>query len=116
MSNLSNKTIWEYVKDGKEIDSLLKDVPDEFFKKIKSYIGDLKYAHYSIYNHCGKHHDYFRYGKYNDVYPEPTKKEFAEFVFKNNDKKLHSVMFLIWDGKDPDQAIWKLLKPEYERL
>jgi hypothetical protein len=62
-------------------------------------------------------HDYFRYGKYNDVDPEPTKSEFAKFVQTNiNKRELHSVMFAMWDRKDYSQIIWKLIKPKYEKL
>ena len=62
-------------------------------------------------------HDGFRYGKYGDKEVEPTKKEFAEFVQRNFDKKgLQAVMFAMWDKKDYSSIIWKLIKPKYEKL
>jgi RNA ligase len=117
MTQVSTTSIWEVLSNGDDIDTLLKDVPDEFYKKVKSYVGELKYSHFQISEYCGKHHDSYRYGKYGDKEVEPTKKEFAEFVQKNFDKKeLHAVMFSMWDKKDYSPIVWKLIKPKYEKL
>ena len=116
MTQVSTTSIWEVLSSGDDINEILKDVPDEFFHKIKVYARDLKYDHFQISEYCGKMHDGFRYGKFGDVDPEPTKKEFAEFVQKYVKKELHSVMFSMWDKKDYSQIIWKLIKPKYEKL
>jgi RNA ligase len=117
MTQVSTTSIWEVLSNGDDIDALLKDVPDEFYKKVKSYMGELKYSHFQISEYCGKYHDSYRYGKYGDKEVEPTKKEFAEFVQRNFDKKeLHAVMFSMWDKKDYSSIIWKLIKPKYEKL
>ena len=116
MTNVSTTGIWECLKNGDDVLELMKEVPDEFYKKIKSYVKDLRYAHYSISEYCGKMHDGFRYGKYGDVDPEPTKKEYAEFVMKNIKEGLRGVMFQMWDKKDYDETIWKLIRPEFKKL
>jgi hypothetical protein len=96
---------------------LVDRVPDEFDKWVKSQVNNLKYGHYSVYEYCGKAHDYFRYGKYNDVDPEPSKKEFAEHLKKVVDPNLHAIMFAIWDRKieKTNELIWKLIKPKYSK-
>jgi RNA ligase len=116
MTNVSTTGIWECLKNGDDVLELMKEVPDEFYIKIKSYVKDLRYAHYSISEYCGKMHDGFRYGKYGDVDPEPSKKEYAEFVMKNIKDGLRGVMFQMWDKKDYDETIWKLIKPEFKKL
>lgn len=116
MTNVSTTGIWEMLSNGDDVLELLKDVPDEFYTKIRDYVGTLKFSHYYIFNSCGKTHDYFRYGKYNDVEVEPTKKEYAEYVKNNVDSQYHSVMFAIWDNKNYDKIIWNILKPEFEKL
>ena len=115
LTNVTARTVWEYLKDGKPVDELVERVPDEFDKWLKNTISNLRYAHFSIGERCGKTHDYFRYGKYGDVYPEPTKKEFAEHVMKYVDAPLRSVCFAMWDGKPYDDIVWKLLKPKSEK-
>jgi RNA ligase len=115
MTNVTTTSVWEYLKNGEDVLELLKDVPDEFYNKIKSYVKDLRYAYFQISERAGKLHDGFRYGKYGDVDPEPTKKEFAEFVLKR-EKILHPVMFAMWDKKDYSEIIWNLIRPEFKKL
>jgi len=116
LTNISNKDIWEYLKDNKPFDELLERVPDEFNDWVKTTVRDLKYACYQLRETAGKLHDGFRYGKFNDRDPEPSKKEFAEFVNKQQ-KVLHSIMFAMWEKNNPkvDEIIWKLVKPKYSK-
>jgi hypothetical protein len=81
------------------------------------YVLDLRYSYLSYSEYAGKMHDKFRYGKFNDRYPEPTKKEFAEFLELNDiDPKVRALCFAIWDNKNYDKMIWKYIKPEFKRL
>jgi RNA ligase len=116
LTNISNRDIWEYLKDNKPFDELLDRVPDEFNDWVKTTVRDLKYSCFQLRERAGKLHDGFRYGKYGDVYPEPTKKEFAEFVMKQQEV-LHAIMFAMWDGNNEkvDSIIWKIVKPEYSK-
>jgi RNA ligase len=116
LTGFSNVDIWEYLKDEKNIDELLDRVPDEFDKWVKTTIRDLKYGCFQLRERAGKLHDGFRYGKYGDVDPEPSKKEFAEFVMKQQEV-LHAIMFAMWDHNNEkvDDIIWKLVKPKYSK-
>jgi RNA ligase len=116
LTGFSNVNIWEYLKDGKNIDELLDRVPDEFDKWVRSTIQDLKYGCFQLRETAGKLHDGFRYGKFGDRDPEPSKKEFAEFVMKQQEV-LHAIMFAMWDGNNEkvDDIIWKLIKPKYSK-
>lgn len=116
MTEVSTTAIWEVLSEGGSMDALLKDVPDEFYKKIKNYENELKYQHYRISEFCGKSHDYFRYGKYNDKEIEPTRKQFAEHVMNDFVPYFRPIMFLMWDGKDYNKAIWNLIKPTWKKL
>lgn len=116
MTNLSTTAVWEVLSSGGNMEDLLKDVPDEFYKKIKEYEKTLRYGFYQVSEYSGKAHDYFRYGKYNDKDPEPTKKEFAEHVIKNIHPPYKSVMFAMWDKKPYDHIIWRIIKPEFKKL
>jgi|688.fasta_scaffold219552_3 RNA ligase len=116
MTNISTTGVWEHLSTGGDINELLKNVPDEFYKKVKQYSDTLKYGFYQISENCGKSHDYFRYGKYNDIEVEPTKKEYAEHVMKNSHPPYRSVMFAMWDRKPYDKLIWNILKPQFKKL
>jgi len=116
MTNISTTGVWEMLSSGLDINEVLKDVPDEFYQKVKQYADTLKYGFYQVSEHCGKSHNYFRYGKYGDREVEPTKKEYAEHVMEYSHPPYRSVMFAIWDGKPYDKLIWNILKPEFKKL
>jgi T4 RnlA family RNA ligase len=117
MTNVSTTAIWEMLSEGRDVLELLKDVPDEFNNKIKVYVRDLKYTYFSLSEYAGKTHDGFRYGKFGDKDPEPTKKEFAEFLSINNyNPVIKALCFAMWDKKDYDKIIWKHIKPEFKKL
>jgi len=115
LTNFSSVDIWELLRDGKPLDEFLDRVPDEFDVWVRQTIGGLRYAKYSIGERCGKIHDYFRYGKYGDVDPEPTKKEFVEHVMKYVEAPLRAICFAMWDRKPYDHIIWKLIRPKYDK-
>lgn len=116
MTNISTTGVWEHLSKGGDINDLLKDVPDEFYKKVKEYADLLKYGYYQVSEYCGKAHDYFRYGKYNDREMEPTKKQFADHVMNYGHPPYRAVMFAMWDKKPYDKLIWNILKPEFKKL
>jgi RNA ligase len=116
MTNISTTGVWEMLSSGGDINEHLKDVPDEFYQKVKQYADNLKYAYFQVSEHCGKSHDYFRYGKYGDREIEPTKKEFAEHVMKYCHPPYRAVMFAMWDGKPYEKIIWQIIKPEFKKL
>jgi len=117
MTNVSTTAIWEMLSEGRDVLEAVKDVPDEFYKKIKLYVADLNYNHYRYSEYAGKIYQYFRYGKYGDRDPEPTKKEFAEHLVQCEVKPIvKSICFAMWDKKDYDKIIWKHIKPEFKKL
>ena len=116
MTNVSTTGVWELLSNGGDINEFLKDVPDEFYKKVKDYVDLLKYGFYRVSEDCGKSHHYFRYGKYSDREIEPTKKQFAEHVMNHGHPPYRAVMFAMWDGKPYDKLIWNILKPEWKKL
>lgn len=108
MTNISTTSIWECIKNGDDIDKLLKDVPDEFYTKISNYIEELNtkfitergkiLAEYKVIS--------FSLGKCSD-------KTFALFI-KDNPYK--SYLFALRNGKDITEQIWRNIKPKYEKL
>jgi RNA ligase len=116
MTNVSTTGVWELLSNGGDINEFLKDVPDEFYKKVKEYADRLSYGYFQVSEYCGKAHDYFRYGKYNDREVEPTKKEFAQHVLENGHPPYRAVMFAMWDKKPYDKLIWNILRPEWKKL
>jgi RNA ligase len=115
MTNVTTTGVWEYLKNGEDVMEILKDVPDEFYNKIKSYVRDLRYSHFQISEDAGKKFDGMMYGKYNDKEPIEDRKEFAEWVF-TQPKYMSGILFRMFDKKDYSEIIWNLIRPEFKKL
>jgi len=115
MTNVTTTGVWEFLKNGEDVMEILKDVPDEFYNKIKSYVKDLRYSYFQISEDVGKKFDGKMYGKYNDKEPIEDRKEFAEWVF-TQPKHLSGILFRMFDKKDYSEIIWNLIRPEFKKL
>jgi len=114
ISGFSNVDVWEYLKDGKDFNELMVNIPDEFDSWLKETKSSLNYSFYSLNNEVGKLFDYYMYGKYNDQEPVTDRKVFAEWALKQK-KWMWSILFNMFDGKKYDDIIWRLIKPKYEK-
>jgi RNA ligase len=115
MTNVTTTGVWEYLRNGEDVMEILKDVPDEFYDKIKTYVRDLKYSYFQISEDVGKKFDGKMYGKYNDKEPIEDRKEFAEWVF-TQPKHMSGILFRMFDKKDYSEIIWNLIRPEFKKL
>jgi hypothetical protein len=115
MTQISTTNVWDLLRNGGSIEDILVDVPDEFYKKIKEYVSNLKYSFWRIKEDIGKAYDYKMYGKYGDEEPVTDRKEFAEWVL-TQPKHYHAVLFRMFSKRDYDEIIWKLIRPEYKPL
>lgn len=99
LTNISNRDIWEYLKDNKPFDELLEKVPDEFNDWVKETIKDLQNKFDTIKSNVE-----------NDFKELINKKEFAEkikdnpnrsFLFKRLDSYSNQLNEMIWDSIYP---------------
>jgi RNA ligase len=112
MTNVSTTAVWEVLSNGGNFEDLLKDVPDEFYSKIKDYIKDLRYSFMSVREDAGKRFDTFNESHdYSDV----TKKDYAMWVLLQPEH-LRPILFKMYDKKEYSSYIWKLIKPEFKKL
>lgn len=105
MTNLSTTSVWDVLSNGQSIDTLLTDVPDEFYDKIKEYEKYLLDEYRKIEL------------EYLDIFDSikrlGTRKLFAQFA-KNF--MYPSILFSLLDNKDVSPIIWKIIKPEFKKL
>ncbi len=105
ITGLNTKHIWEYLKEGKELGEFLKAVPDEFYKWIEDNVKNIKDGFKKIMN------DAMQYADFSNKFE--TKKEKAEYVFRNH-KEISSVIFALIDNNKgkAEERVWRLVKPE----
>jgi RNA ligase len=113
MTNISTTAVWEVLSNGGTMDDLLKDVPDEFYDKIREYENKLVGQHDTLMNEYQ-----WIFNKIRNVYFETHQKEFnrPEFAELAKRYKHPSLLFGLLDGKDVSPTIWKLIRPEFCKL
>ena len=107
ITNVSNIDIWEKLKDGLPLNEILDKVPDEFYGWVKNTenrlreefqdtLGDSEKILYSIKKKLG----------------DSERKVYAEEIKKNINP---GILFNLLDGRNPDQVIWKLVRPKWAK-
>lgn len=106
LTQVSTKSIWESLRDGKPLDEILERVPDEFFSWVRETKRglELKYADMEaaarvIFDQRPATDDRGDVARYflGTKFPQP------------------SVLFNMLDGKDYAPTIWKSLRPKFEK-
>ena len=101
MANVSNKSIWMILSEGKSLDEMLHLVPDEFYNWVKKTEEKLRSEFTAIEN--------IAKSEYKTL---DTRKETAMY-FKTCTHP--GILFSMLDGKDYSDTIWRMIKPDFEK-
>lgn len=110
LTQCSSYDIWENLKDFDKLpNELLENIPDEFYRWVEA----LEISIRLNFNTIKAEHELILAEARKEI---NEKKEFAEYVRNLNMKGINaSILFAIWDGKNPAEQIWKMVKPRYEK-
>jgi len=103
-TNISNKSVWEILKNGGDFKDLIERVPDEFFEWLDKTKNDLLRQYKQIEDVSKK--NYHSPEEFNSM------KDFAEYTLK---QAYPTVLFKMKDKKDYSEFIWKAIKPAYSK-
>lgn len=107
ITNISNRDIWEFLKEGKPLDEILDKVPDEFYEWVRNTKDDLL----NQYQTLEREYQWI-FKIINRASGIESRKVFAEYA---NRYKHPGLLFNMLDGKDYSEQIWKLLYPSYSK-
>lgn len=108
MTEVSTKSVWEILSNGDNMEGLLNDVPDEFYKKIKEYEISLINEFIEIRDDAIS-----KCASIAVRVPDNDRKSFAELA---KEYQYPNLLFLLLEGRDVSQAIWKIIQPEFRKL
>ncbi len=101
ITQVSNISIWEYLRAGNTLDELLDRVPDEFYNWVRQTNTELLAAYKNI-------EDAAR-AEFKDLGDrKETALYFQQCAYPN-------ILFSMLDERDYADAIWKMLRPKYSR-
>ncbi len=112
MTEVSTTAVWGVLSNGDSYEDLLIDVPDEFDKKIKEYIKELKFDFMIISETFVKLFDNYLENR-NRVLPD--KAEYSEWV-RTFPKIEQAIFWRMYDNRDYSDIIWRLIKPKFRKL
>lgn len=103
ITNISNRDIWEYLKEGKPLDEILEKVPDEFYNWVRDTKDQFESDFLKI-----------RLSVEDEFYSLVNRKEFAEKV---KDNKYQHLLFKRLNSYSPqlNDMIWDILYPTYSK-
>lgn len=103
LTNISNRDIWEYLKDNKPFDEILDKVPDEFYSWVKGTRENLLQQFEQIKTQVEE-----------DFKILVNKKDYAE---KIKDNPYRSILFKRLDSYSPqlNNMIWDMIYPPYSK-
>ena len=113
LTNFSNVDIWELLKDGRDLGDFLDRVPDEFDLWVRGIIDELRMKYAVIEKSAYELYDDF-FEKRPGFPKDAGKKEFALWA-REQEKHLQGILFSIYDGKTYSDAIWKMIRPTYQK-
>lgn len=99
VTEFTPKRVWEALKDGDSLE--FTNMPEEFQKWLDETIDELQ-------------------GKFDKIFKEATAEFESTKELSNKDIGLHTdlkhkgIIFTLRNGKNPDEAIWKMVKPKKE--
>ncbi len=109
LTRIQAKDIWECLCEGQDLDQFLESVPDEFYKWVKGVKADLEEQFQTIEAECKR--QFNASGQSIDQMRADRKATAAYFQTQSYTK----VLFLMLDDRDYRQAIWKMIKPKFQR-
>jgi RNA ligase len=107
ITNVSNLTVWEHMKDNYEFDELLDRVPDEFYDWLQRTVIKLQAEFNEIERLTLK--EFVRIYHINEITDRAL---FAE-IAKLSD--LRSILFKLYDRRPYADIIWKMIRPVYSK-
>lgn len=108
LTNTSSKTIWEALREGRDLSALLADTPDEFYTWFRQTESSLKEKYQTILETA----QHALQQIVSELGLEASRKALAQRIVQT---PYPAISFALLDGKDPCQAIWRMIEPEYSK-
>lgn len=111
VTGLTERRIWENMKEGKSLDDLCSIVPDEWHMWLRNAYGDIMAAFQMQRYHIVAEYGDLIYGLMEIFGMNWTRKDFA---LKAQKYQYTGLLFSLLDGKDISEKVWDLVKPVAE--
>jgi len=108
VTNLSNRYIFNELKENGSLNRILNYIPDEFYPEVKRVEDELKAAYSLVENECF-------YIVVQAIKNCETRKEIAEY-FKGFSKTYRNICFKMLECRGYSASIWGSIEPKFKKL
>jgi RNA ligase len=105
VTGLSEKSVWEHMSEGKPLEDMLGELPDELHNWTRQVWGDLADRTDALHADAKRTHGYIL----DDMPGGWTRKDYAQAAQRH--PEVRPYLFNILDGRDPRPGILRTLKP-----
>ncbi len=109
LTQASSLSIWETLSNGDDLETLLSNVPDEFYSWVKQVKTDLEQKFAAREQEIKQWFSKVMSQKFHN------RKDNALFIQNSTPPRMHGILFLMLDGKPYAEQIWKGLRPQFEK-
>lgn len=114
ITGVSNRSIWDLLRNKQDINELLDRVPDEFYNWAKNTKQEFETNYQSI-QHSSETILKSAFDIKEGTLKYKTRKEVAKYFLEKPNKIYSSIVFAMFDGKPYEDIIWRMLRPKYSR-
>jgi len=107
LTNVSNLTVWEHLRDNYDFDELLDRVPDEFYDWLNKTTGNLQLEFNTI--------ERLSLLEFVRIYHINGITERTQFAEQAKLSKYRSILFKLFDKRAYADIIWKMIRPIYSK-
>lgn len=112
LTQCTARTIWEMLKNGEEVLTILNDVPDEFYEWVRATVTKLNQQFDNVLEEVRDGYAYAaRCAYHEDVGTPEYRKKFARAAQHTT---YPSLVFAHLDGKELRPRIWDIIRPAHE--
>ena len=117
ITNVSTKDIWACLRDGRDLNELLENTPDEFDTWVRDQIEKLQREYEFIEFHTKSRVQMLKSLMKDVLNIDPSnKKEFARLVMASAGTGLNTaIAFRMYDGKSYESVIWRMIEPKWSK-
>lgn len=105
LTNVSNRVIWEYLKDRRPFDDIINNVPDEFYDWIDKTAENLVEEYSQIEKKS--------LSIFSEIQNKVNLEDRKSFALEAVKYENSSILFSMLDKRDYEPLIWKLIYPQY---
>lgn len=114
LTNITERTIWEQLSNGQNIDYMLDCVPDEFYQWARGVAANLQEQYEAVKTASTvRYLDALRF--VNDVAAPGSREHRKLFAMATEGFDDRGVLFAMYDNRPYDELIWKSIKPPHTK-